>query len=373
MKESENRFETATDAFEAEDKDIQIRYPDDLVAVWQYVHADPECPLHENEFAKKWNGLCQILMGVPLPRGNTKDRRLNSARDFLVSLVKEIQKPSITTQNALIARYRSYFARKNNPAGHELSQILNGALHDLVKAGKVRTNATRNLYSANALFVLAGLKDPKQRHMTDYRENMSMVSRYTTKCRGGDWEKTGLLAPSDAQKLCLELLAAFGGWVTNRELLSAMQNHIPEQFREGPMPESSEKDGTQFDPKDPQGGGMSAFKEEQARCMGYEFAESIWAKICKNYTNTFCLYYLPKYYYRKNITQDVAGPTSTVSDHCGKIGTIFQECLGEYVTGRDDGWNSSVRMTMSVICENLSGRCSEKGYPSDLYVCRDNN
>ena len=361
----------------------QLKYPDDIVLLWNHAHYSAETASREDECRIIWenlfSSLTNILKQSNIP-GIKKDEieSQDAANDFISHLLTGVCPKHITKESILVSECRKFLARKRNPVQYELNDILHTALLALEGQKLIEREdaGKRKRISRIIKFALSGTESSVLGSWECYRENSAEIPRYVTICRNNDWEHTRILTPENANDLVLKLLQAFGGWTQVQDILRAMMNHIPDQFilekNERVDTEDSRKDDIKFADKE---GENYIFEHETqlSYMIGMESSDQIWEKICKISHKVFCLYSLPKYYYQKDITLKEVGNTSTVSEQDKKIMRILKEELEDLkicfsVTAHE---RTVILGIIQKIILFLKNRCTENGYSSDLY-CNEN-
>lgn len=368
--------------------------PENLTALWDYTH-NRECAKSGAECGKLWQKLEEKLTeklknaGIPGLDGDDRESKArDAANEYLVTILKSERRPDHIFSTSLLVRdMRKYLARTRNPVQYEMSRILSTALLELERDGLIKRGSpfAGRLIQSGTTFTLAD--SPKSEKCiadrADYREwcvrnRQSYVvgSRPVRNC-----EKRRMITPLDARELVLFLLKAFGSWTMYRDLLWSMQFHIPEQMRLVSLAapgEGDEENGA----SSPSADAPDYVAEEyvydrhdvqQALVIAEETAGRIWQRICRVSDRVFCLYYLPKEIFdRPAVTLESLGASSTVGDQNKKIRKIFFSERFEFENKTGDGGRQgeAVRLASVKILEILTGRCTEKGYPADLYTVR---
>lgn len=352
--------------------------PDDLVRLWESAHQAPGSGGREPELSLIWEKLYKSLAGS-LNRENTpgitnNDDGIDAAMDYIIFLLKGSCPQHLKSFNLLHKNFRKYLAKNRNPVQYELNQILHTALLFLEKEGAIcrgEAYLKKNIMQ-DTLFALAGTPGECMGSIMKYEQNKSSVPHYTTKIRNNNPEETRIITPENANDLVLKLLAAFGGWISKQELLSAMMKHIPEQFI------IQLKFGKDEEDQDDQAANIASecdsyiyeHEREQSYAFGFEMTEKIWERITQVSSKVFCLFFLPKNLYGQKVKLADIGPKSTVDDQNRKIVRILEE---ELVNFKDyfaqtykerDVQNLVVRK----IFDFLQNRCTEIGYSPDLYM-----
>lgn len=364
-------------------KDDQLKYPDDIVLLWNHTHYSAETASRADECGIIWEKLYLSLANmlkksnIPGIKNNEMEAQ-DAAIDFISHLLTGVCPEHIARESILVSECRKFLAKKRNPVQYELNDILHTALLALETQKLIeRENAgKKKRISGTIKFALSGTEPSALGSWEKYQEKSSEIPRYVTICRNNDWEHTRILTPENANDLVLKLLQAFGGWTPAQDLLRAMMNHIPDQFilekNESIDTEDSRKDDTKFADKD---GGNYVFEHEtqQSYMIGIESADHIWKQICNVSQKVFCLLSLPKYYYQKDVTLQEVGKTSTVDDQNKKIMRILEEELKELkICFSATAHERTVifGIIQKIFCF-LTDRCTENGYSSDLY-CNEN-
>ena len=364
-------------------KDNQLKYPDDIVLLWNHAHYSTETASKGDNFCKIWESLYSSLAkmlhksNIPGIKNNELEAQ-DAANDFIAHLLTGPCPEHMTKESILCSECRKFLAKKRNPVQYELNDILHTALLSL-EAQKLieREDAGKGKrISRTVKFALSGTDLLLSGSWELYQERSAGIPRYITKCRNNDWEHTRILTPENANDLVLQLLHAFGGWTQTQDLLRAAMNHISDQFilekDESIDTEDSRKDDVKFADKE---GGNYIFEHETqlSYMIGIESANHIWERICKISQKVFCLFSLPKYYYQKDIPLRKVGSTSTVSDQDKKIMQILKNELDElkiYFSATAHERAVILGIIQKIFCF-LTDRCTENGYSSDLY-CNEN-
>ena len=350
---------------------VVINYPDSLVNMWQYTHNEAPSEFTGELCGQVWEKLEAVLAGSlknNLPGIESYQDAKDAAQSFLVEMLKNACPYHIRNVSILVSNARKYLARKNNPVQYELNEILHEALNDLEKSGAIeRDSASKNHRISNlTLFALAGTPNTKKSSLNDYENNKHIVGTFTTKLREGAPEHSRILTPTDARELVMQLLKAFGGWTNKAAIFKAMQNHIPDQMRIIPGVEIEDEDIVNK-PAPEDNDYMDDFSMMQINRISGIASERIWERICKISNKVFCLYYLPKTIFEKDVKMEALGKTSTVSDQNRKITLIVQDEIGNYLKENDGYESAAIKKTVKKIFKNLCGTCTESGYNPGLY------
>lgn len=334
---------------------ITIEYPASLIKVWAFVNGIEDYP--EAEIVALYNGLVYELC-----KDQHWDAR-NEPIDYFLHLVQSSCPNHINSCGIMRKDARKFFARRNNPVGYEMNDILHKALLALEKEHKiVRDNDSSGYTIKNhTRFALPATSRLRYGKMSNYEKNCHQVPHFATKFRK-DAEHTRMLTHENAKKLVLELLKAFEGWTEKTDLLDAFSKHIPEQFWVINAPDNGWLEALSDGEEDP----MLEFYREQASNIVSESSKNIWDKICKISDKVFCLYTLPKVTTdRAPIPLETLGKSSTVSDQNKKLSEIL---LSELKCNVDEFRNDKkfIRQILTSmideIYQNLTGRCAGCGY-----------
>ena len=350
----------------------KLTFPDDLVLIWDYLHDRAGANVSEQEIGGIWLSLGdELTKKLYLPDANDEKSREDAVSGFVDHLFSGRRPEHIKNVSFLAREMKKYLARTRNPVQYEMHQILNEALHSLMKDGVVKQDGEGAIRSSTR-FALAALESPSVAEFRDYERHRDQVPSFSTQKRANDWAKTKMLAPSDAKVLVVKLLEAFGGWVSTQDLFRAMKNHIPEQLNVVPLVSGSGDDGESEELTPADKGAENyiyAFDTKQLWVIASGAADRIWKRVRKISDRTFCIYWLPKKYYGRNARQEDVGPAQTVSDQCRRIQAAIVEELAD--------WNSypaasrrerqAIEEGLKKIIVFLRECCTEKGYPANLY------
>lgn len=364
--------------------EFNFQYPQTLHDIWRISHRLEPIPLSEDsqptihseeEYNKAYsqllNDLIQICRSIRVIK--TEEEAKEAANDYIAYLLSKGGPETFSSKSYLGNACRKYLARKNNPMQYEMNEILREALHSLANEGKIKCDSASKgkNYSKLTLFALSSCRNNEAEVAAreDYLKNKHKVSSYTTTARAGDWEKTRMITPENAKQLILELLEAFGSWVTIEDLMYAMQNHIPEQCQivsiEDKRVDSDDAALNAYENiADPNSHNtyMEDYSQQQLRLKAWQISEVLWKKICAVSTKTFCLYYLPKNWFQKSVTLDSVGPSSTVGDQNQKLEFIVKVGLMKYIESE----NRLLKQIIMIIRQLFLHRCTEIGYKPDL-------
>ena len=340
--------------------------------IWDYLHDCAEANVAEQEIGDIWLSILnELTKKLYLPDTNDEKDREDAVSGFVDHLFHGRRPEHIKNVSFLAREMKKYLAMTRNPVQYEMHQILNEALHSLIKDGIVKQDSEGAIRSSTR-FVLAAMKSPAVAEFRDYERHRDKVPSFSTQKRANDWEKTKMLTPSDAKVLVIKLLEAFGGWITTQDLFRAMKNHIPEQMQissrfSGPGDDGEPEERTPVD----KGADnyIYGFDTNQLFVIASGAAGRIWERVKKISDRTFCIYWLPKKYYGRNARQVAVGPAQTVSDQCKRIQAVIGEELAD--------WNSypaasrrerqAIEEGLKKIIIFLRECCTEKGYPANLY------
>lgn len=360
-----------------------LNFPDDLLFMWDKANNVIVNNDDELKYLEYWqyleNALAKQIESVP-GFENRRFKAKEAAVDYMINELFCGDRPeNITAMGLLIRNFKKYLAQKNNPVQFELDKILRMALRTLEKNNQVKREscAVGKNISGDTLFALSSVAVPESAiaEFSTYEARKHLIPQYTTKVRAKNWEKTQIIPPSIAQELVIKLLEVFETWTKERDLLSAIENHIPEQLN---VVSESEL----ISPDDEENSRIT-FLDDSADFFIYEYdlrdanfnaaglSMKIWHRVCRVSDKSFCLYYLPvNLYQRQDITQSSAGDHRRVSEDCKKIEKIFKNELQELcdLAPNYDGRNTVIRQVISKIGQNLSGKCTEKGYSRNLYT-----
>ena len=362
-------------------KQTVLHFPDDLLFVWDYAHYKVAITKqNESRYSECWNFLINVLAKTV---SSVTDLRLASPReealDFLANEVLHGSRPeTITTIGLLKRNFKKYIAKKNNPVQYELDCILRNALHELERKKLIKRESgeINNNICGNTRFALASITIPESEtaDWAAYEVRKNKIPRYTVKVRANDWAKTKIIPPATACELILHLLKAFGGWTCKKDLLAAINNHIPEQLTVVGSETITQNDNDS-NPSDNIVDECSEFfiyehDVEHAQFNANGLSRAIWDNICQVSDKSFCLYFLPVHLYcRTEITQSAAGESRRVSEDCKKLSSIFSAHLKHFneLSLNHKQITQSIKNVFYEIRQNLSGKCTEKGYSPHLY------
>lgn len=366
------------------DSNFNFQYPQTLCDLWCWVHHKPVTDQStiqsnadfSNAYETLWNKLTEFLVKSTIPGINHDENAAkDAASDYITYLMLQSGPEAFTSESYLRNDCRKYLARKNNPVQYELNEILREALHDLERLGKIKRDSASvgkiRYQQKLTMFALPTCKNDESMvaDQEDYLANKHKVHSYTTTARGGDFEKTKIITPTDAKSLVLELLDAFGSWVRMDDLMRAMQNHIPEQMQEVySMYENNPEQKTdpiENIPDETYDGEeyMDSYTIEAVRIKTWQLSEILWEKICAISTQTFCLYYLPNTLFQKNVSARTLGASSTISDQNDKLRKVFMKVVGNYMS---ENGNGLTKLIMRMFPKLFLHRCTEIGYKPDL-------
>ena len=384
------------------EKSIIIKYPDTLIELWQYMRwekAENEKPYIDDEdqrigsiYLKLTTLLANAVKNIS-PEYSL-DQAQQDASDFLSDLLQkpygEIQ--AKTQFSYLVRDLRKQIAKKENPSGYELSQIIRKAIRELEDCKEVirDDNSKERNISQLTSFKLVTSPD-REASFLDYEANVDKVSKFTTEIRKGDIGNSRIITPKNARQLIRELLAVFNGWISWGILFKTILRHIPEDscFHLETLQESSdglsieeqidrininnnskEDDTTKSDEE-----AAMDFYEEKAIEIIHNKSAQIWDMICKKAeTKFFCLYHIPKHYGEDNdfkpVLKDFGSP-QTMSDMDKRISEIFRSEMtmipGIRGVSRINGFQrKAVSYILSSIFAQLYRRCTENGYNPHL-------
>ena len=360
----------------------ELKFPDDLVFLWNAAHYHQSEMLANDIYEAKWIAvqtmLCKYLRNTKLP-GITKEEDVqDAAKEYLIYLFSESCPDYITSNSILTTRMRQYLARKRNPVQYEMSMILYSALRSLENNGKVKRdeNSKGKKISAMTLFQRTDSKSDSRGTRTNYEEYRKNIPFYKTVIRANDPEHSRIIPQESARDLVMNLLKAFGGWTNIRDLLWAMQFHVPDQLNfvaeQDLAPEKLDSDSPASSP-------ILNFPKDQSETFVYdsdqefiamnaaETAQRIWDRVSKVSDKVFCLYFLPDYLpVSPNYSVKLAdlGPTSTVGDQNKKITQIMRDELKDYKSYFSDSDREKIAMKKALknISLNLHRNCTEKGH-----------
>ena len=356
-----------------------LKYPDDLVSLWNYMHTpDSNGVIPEQEAERIWNELKCLLSGalfkLELPGiGMRKIEIEEAASDYIIYLFQGACPGHIRRSSLLVGDMKKYLAQTRNPVQYEMNNILHEALLRLENEGLIRRNIQGTNINSNTKFVLSEIKSPTTAKFADYEARRDSIPVFKSKPRGGSLEHARMITPTDADDLILKLLTAFGGWTSTDELFRAMRNHIPEQLiitsltvvnddgeENSYEPIAAEADDYMFD-----------LDGRQILALSSGVAERIWERVQKISDETFCVYWLPKTTGSpQKIPMRKLGATSTIDGRAKRIDTIFRDEVQMWLpespyqtSGRE---KTAAKRGLEKILELLKQRCSEKGYSMSL-------
>ena len=356
-----------------------IVFPDTLVNMWNFANRQNSNNFSEDLYFISWNIIIKFLASHfvknQLPGIDDYTVAEDEAKCFFIDLLQGSCPVHIRSYTNLIANARKYLARKNNPVQYELNSILHLAITDLEKLHRIERDAQSKNKNISKFTLLAIINTPENCKGTfqNYEKNKASIPNYSTKIRGGSVEHSKILSPSDARELVLQLLQAFGGWTKKTDLFTAMQNHVPEQFKIVSLTPLEEEDENLLENL----GGVedeyeNDFEKIQVLRIASLTAERIWKRICSISNKVFCLYYLPKTIstvteVKVDIKMDTLGKTSTVSDQNRKIATIVQDEMGTYMEDNEGYKSKSIKRTVVKILNVLGGNCTQCGYKPGIF------
>lgn len=362
--------------------EFNFQYPQTLHDIWRITHRLEPIPLSEDsqptihtdaEYEKAYsqllNDLTQICGSIRVIK--SKKEAKEAANDYIAHLLSKEGPETFSSKSYLGNDCRKYLARKNNPVQYEMNEILREALHALANEGKIKCDfaSKGKKYSNLTHFALSSCSKNESEVATrdNYLRNKHKVSSYTTTARAGNWENTRMITLENAKLLVLELLDAFGSWVTIEDLMYAMSKHIPEQrqivsFETDNVTRNAIENIADDDYDDEEY--MDKFHIHQINIKALQLSEILWERICAVNTQTFCLYYLPKKWFdKKKVTMDTLGASSTVGDQNDKLEKIFQKGLKRYLL---ENGNRLTNLILRKFPKIFLYRCTEIGYKPDL-------
>lgn len=360
----------------------ELSFPEDLVLLWNVSH------FHQSEatadgFEDKWKALQDMLSGYikkNLPGFATYQDAQDAASDYIIHLLSGNCPDNVISHSALIANMRKYLAMKREPVQYELNQILHAALRKLEKIGLVKRdeNSIGKRISGKTLFLRTDSKNNFRSWRNDYERNRKNVPVYKSVIRANDPEHSRIIPPASAKELVLKLLDAFGGWTETRDLLWAMQFHVPDQLQFVPeqklAPVKSDSNSPAVNPinnlpEDRSETFIYDFDHESGARISAETAQRIWNRVSKVSDKVFCLYSLPNFSDLDCSTKlEDFGPTSTVYDQNRDIMKIMQDELKNYIHyfNASSREKLAIKAVLNKISSNLYRNCSEKGYNMPL-------
>ncbi len=354
----------------------KIKYPDTLVAMWNYVHGNASI-LSDDKWEKNYNILQkklrmffrQKLQNIP---GMNNENFNDIANDFLVELFKvgSVCPSFITSSSVLFAQAAKFTAKKNNPAQYELHAILYNTLRKLEKNKKICRDkkSQKHRITQMTYFALPDTPADKKAEIDNYRNKKNTIPFYTTKLRNNNSEKSKIITPKDAEELVFKLMEAFDGWVPTNMLFNAMQNHVLEQLEIvhlQPMEDDDKDPILNFAAPD-EDIVVDEFQKMQMQHIIVSTCNKIWTRISEVSVKVFCLYYVPGYYGQKVSMKDI-GSTSTVSDQNKKIDSIIREEIKNYANAEDlNPSDKELTFCLKNIFRNLNKKCTESGYNVNL-------
>lgn len=376
-----------------EQKSFEIKYPDTLVEIWKRFNLQ-ESNLTEEEVGEAW---CYISMQLTKEAESfikVHNGSIADVKDLVEEMLSDLMKiplgqVEVKTYPNLVRDLRKMIAKKNNPAGYELNDIINTALRELEKAKMIVRDAASKGKRISSLtsFKLVGSPD-RDANVSDYEANASKIPMYWPKERGGSMEHSRIITPENARKLLLELLAVFNGWTSKGVLVSAALKHIPEDcmFKLESLPEERDDTRTEderltiMSKRDEDKNcynvdSINDFYENQAQVIIEDKSIIIWNKACEiSKVKFFCLYYIPEHFgnddEKRTVLEDF-GKTSTMGDQntrlkemCDQELKAIDEIRGmQRVTGLQREY---VKYILNGIVLKLYRKCSENGYNPNL-------
>jgi hypothetical protein len=376
----------------------EIKYPDSLVEIWK-VFPNAERTKEEEEHATLvFRKLTTILYNKVTSHFGCESvsDKIYAVSDFLYCGIiynaeNKVVRPcpvSIQSEQALVRRMKKFLAAKNNPVGYELNAILREAIIALEKEGKVeRCDVSGCTINSGTLFYLPGGSPDTPGTLANYQQKKNTIPVYRTEMRGTDWTKTRMISPSDAKKLILQILEAFGGAVRFDAIQQVAREHIPEQMwriiNESAMKSAGDNDNDRSilenipDQSQDDSNYIKKFYSKQvAEQIVDNTSENIWRRITEleDGDRLFCLYFIPENFGesqdKKRKLSDFGAP-QTVSDRNKKIGKIWQEehklIKGVKGCSRITGLQrKAVLEVFDKIFKKLNRRCTENGYNPGL-------
>ena len=361
----------------------ELKFPEDLVLLWKTAHREPD-GAPEDIFSLKWTAVQEMLSGYikknRLPGIVSYQDAQDAANDYLVSLFSGICPDNVISHSVLIANMRKYLAMRRNPVQYELNQILRSALRTLEKEDRIQRDESSigKHISGQTLFLRTDSRNNVRASRENYERNRTKVPFYRTVIRANDLEHSKIIPPESAKDLVLNLLDAFEGWTDTKELLWAMQFHVPEQLKFVPEQELSPE---KPDSDSPAANPISNLPDKQAETFIYDFdqesgtmiaeetAQRIWIRVSEVSDKVFCLYFLPK-----SLSLDYSakledfGPSSTVSDQNRNLKKIMEDELRNYASYSEvsDRERIAMKAVLNKISLNLHRNCTEKGFNMPL-------
>lgn len=384
---------------------FEVRYPDTLIEIWKQINPPHESKLSPDEVGKAWMSIVQQLAKTAkeiikehnnrIDEKTAEEESQDAASDLLCSLMKKpLGEIELKTQYQYIVNdLRKQIAKRDNPGGHELSEIIREALRELEKDKVVLRDMSSQgkRISQMTSFKLASSPD-RNADFNDYETNAFKISRYETEKRGDSIEHSRIITPQKAKKLIVELLEAFNGWITWGLLFKAALKHSPEGscfriVRGDPESDESRSEDESLSRK-----AQHVFYDDREENIldeeaAYEFygeqsleiirdkTRQTWKAICDiNGTKFFCLYHIPKHYGNKKDKKPVLrdfGAPQTMSDKDKKLEELWKEEFLSLPDGQGARRFSSlqhkaVRFIVSSVFLNLYRKCTENGYDPHL-------